>query len=135
MSRIFLDSNIILYLLSADTHKADTAQSLLSQAPCISVQVLNEVTSVCLRKLKMNWSEIHDLLAVVKATCHIEPLTAATHAQAVQIAQMHQVSFYDAHILAAAKAAGAHTLMTEDMHNGQKLLGIQIQNPFRPGVT
>jgi predicted nucleic acid-binding protein len=135
MSRIFLDSNIILYLMSADTHKADTAQSLLSQSPCISVQVLNEVTSVCLRKLKMSWSEIHDLLAVVKATCHIEPLTAATHSQAVQIAQMHQVSFYDAHILAAAKAAGAQKLMTEDMHNGQTLLGIQIQNPFRPGAT
>ena len=133
MSRIFLDSNIILYLLSADTRKADTAQSLLSEAPCISVQVLNEVTSVCFRKLKMNWSEIHDLLAVVKATCQIEPLTAATHAQAVQIAQTHQISFYDAHILAAAKAAGASILMTEDMHNGQTLLGIQIQNPFQQG--
>jgi len=135
MSRIFLDSNIILYLLSADTSKADTAQSLLSEAPCISVQVLNEVTSVCLRKLKMNWSEIHDLLAVVKTTCQIEPLTAATHAQAVQIAQTHQISFYDAHILAAAKAAGASILMTEDMHNGQTLLGIQIQNPFKHGST
>ena len=135
MSRIFLDSNIILYLLSADHHKADTAQSLLSQSPCISVQVLNEVTSVCLRKLKMNWAEIHDLLAVVKATCQIEPLTTATHAQAVQIAQTYQVSFYDAHILSAAKAAGAHTLMTQGMHNGQTLLGIQIQNPFKPGST
>ena len=135
MSRIFLDSNIILYLLSADTSKADTAQSLLSEAPCISVQVLNEVTSVCLRKLKMNWSEIHDLLAVVKTTCQIEPLTAATHAQAVQIAQTHQISFYDAHILAAAKAAGASILMTEDMHNGQTLLGLQIQNPFKQGST
>jgi predicted nucleic acid-binding protein len=135
MSRIFLDSNIILYLLSADTRKADTAQSLLSEAPCISVQVLNEVTSVCLRKLKMNWSEIHDLLAVVKTTCQIEPLTAATHAQAVQIAQTHQISFYDAHILAAAKAAGTSILMSEDMHNGQTLLGIQIQNPFKQGST
>ncbi len=135
MSRIFLDSNILLYLLSADTRKADTAQSLLSEAPCISVQVLNEVTSVCLRKLKMNWSEIHDLLAVVKTTCQIEPLTAATHAQAVQIAQTHQISFYDAHILAAAKAAGASILMTEDMHNGQTLLGIQIQNPFKQSST
>lgn len=135
MSRIFLDSNIILYLLSADTRKADTAQSLISEAPCISVQVLNEVTSVCLRKLKMNWSEIHDLLSVVKTTCQIEPLTAATHAQAVQIAQTHQISFYDAHILAAAKAAGASILMTEDMHNGQTLLGIQIQNPFKQSST
>jgi predicted nucleic acid-binding protein len=135
MSRIFLDSNIILYLLSADTRKADTAQSLLSEAPCISVQVLNEVTSVCLRKLKMNWSEIHDLLAVVKATCQIEPLTAATHAQAVQIAQTHQISFYDAHILAAAKAAGASILMTEDMHNGQTLLGMHVHNPFKQSST
>ena len=130
MSGIFLDSNVILYLLSADQHKADTAEALLTRNPTISVQVLNEVTSVCLRKLKMPWPEIHELLNAVKATCQIVPLTVETHGQAMQIAQQHQLSFYDAHILAAAQACGATALMTEDLHNGQTVQGIEIQNPF-----
>jgi predicted nucleic acid-binding protein len=130
MSSMFLDSNVVLYLLSADTRKADIAEKLLRDMPSISVQVLNEVTSVCLRKLKMTWPEIQDLLNAVKVHCQIVPLTVETHAQAMQIAQQHQLSFYDAHIVAAAKASGAQTLMSEDMHNGQTLLGMHIQNPF-----
>ena len=97
MSGTFLDSNIILYLLSADTRKADTAEGLLSQKPSISVQVLNEITSVCHRKLKMPWIETYELLAAVKASCNVVPLTVETHAQAMHIAQQHLLSFYDAH--------------------------------------
>ncbi len=130
MSGIFLDSNVLLYLLSADAGKADTAETLLTQAPTISVQVLNEITSVCLRKLKMPWPEITDLLQAVKATCRIVPLTTETHAQAMRVAQLHHLSFYDAHIVAAAIASGASTLMSEDMHEGLTVQGVRIQNPF-----
>ena len=130
MSRIFLDSNIVLYVLSADLRKADTAETLLAQQPTISVQVLNEVTSVCHRKLKMPWPEIQEILNAVKATCTVVPLTVETHAQAVQIAQQHQLSFCDAHILSAALACGAHTLMSEDMHTGLIVQGLEILNPF-----
>lgn len=130
MSGIFLDSNIVLYVLSADLRKADTAETLLAQQPTISVQVLNEVTSVCHRKLKMPWPEIQEILNAVKATCTVVPLTVETHAQAVQIAQQHQLSFYDAHILSAALACGAYTLMSEDMHTGLIVQGLEILNPF-----
>lgn len=130
MSGIFLDSNVVLYLLSADADKADTAEALLAQSPTISVQVLNEITSVCLRKLKMPWSEITDLLQAVQATCRTVPLTVETHAHAVRVAQQHQLSFYDAHIVAAAIASGATTLMSEDMHAGLTVQGLRIQNPF-----
>lgn len=130
MSGIFLDSNVILYLLSADARKADTAEVLLSQNPSISVQVLNEITSVCHRKLKMPWPETHALLAAVKASCSVVPLTVDTHAKAMQIAQQHHLSFYDAHIVATAQACDAHTLMSEDMHHGMNLQGLRVQNPF-----
>jgi predicted nucleic acid-binding protein len=132
MSGLFLDSNVILYLLSADTQKADRAEALLSLRPLISVQVLNEVTSVCHRKLKMPWPETQALLDAVKATCSVVPLTVQTHAKALQVAQQHQLSFYDAHIVSAAMASGAHTLMSEDMHEGLNLEGMRIQNPFAP---
>ncbi len=130
MSDLFIDSNVILYLLSADAQKADQAEALLHRQPAISVQVLNEVTSVCHRKLHMPWPEIQALLDALKATCTVVPLTVETHARAVQIAQQCQLSFYDAHIVAAALASGAHTLMSEDMHHGFTLDGLRVQNPF-----
>jgi predicted nucleic acid-binding protein len=130
MSQVFLDSNVVLYLLSADARKADKTEDLLAQQPCISVQVLNEVTSVCRRKLGMPWPEVQDLLLAVKASCMVLPLTVETHAQAVSIAQQHQLSFYDAHIVAAAIQSGASRLMSEDMHEGLVVGPIKIQNPF-----
>ena len=48
----------------------------------ISVQVLNEVTSACLRKLKMPWHEVDALLLAVKAACEVLPLTVASHEKA-----------------------------------------------------
>ena len=130
MSQVFLDSNVVLYLLSADERKADKAENLLAQQPCISVQVLNEVTSVCRRKLGMPWPEVQYLLLAVKASCNVLPLTVDTHAQAVSIAQQYQLSFYDAHIVATAIQSGASTLMSEDMHEGLVVGPIKIQNPF-----
>jgi predicted nucleic acid-binding protein len=130
MSQVFLDSNVVLYLLSADARKADKAEALLAQQPCISVQVLNEVTSVCRRKLGMPWPEVQDLLLAVKASCTVLPLTVETHAQAVSIAQQHQLSFYDAYIVAAVIQSGVSTLMSEDMHEGLVVGPIKIQNPF-----
>lgn len=62
MSGVFLESNVILYLLSGDAVKADAAEELLAQQPTISVQVLNEVASVSQRKLKLSWPEILNLL-------------------------------------------------------------------------
>ncbi len=130
MSGVFLDSNVILYLLSADTAKADAAEALLVQQPTISVQVLNEVTSVCQRKLKLAWPDTLDLLNAIKANCKVIPLTVGTHAKALEVAQQHHLSFYDAHIVAAAIDCGAQTLFSEDMHHGASIQGVRIHNPF-----
>ena len=130
MSRPFFDSNVILYLLSGDVIKADRAQSLLAAGAVISVQVLNEVTSVCQRKLKMPWAEIDTLLLAVKAACKVVPLTVASHEKAVELAKRYRLSFYDANIVASAIIAGAPALLTEDMHNGLLIDGLKLQNPF-----
>lgn len=126
----FFDTNVVLYLLSADTYKADTAEALLANGGMISVQVLNEATSVCLRKLKMPWPEIHELLEGVKACCEVLPLTLDTHEDALRLAERHPLSFYDALICASARLAGAETLYSEDMQDGLVLGGLVIRNPF-----
>jgi predicted nucleic acid-binding protein len=131
LSAIFLDSNVILYTLSADTIKADRAEAILSEGGTISVQVLNEIVSVCSRKLAMPWEEIDYLLDAVKATCMIVPLTLESHEKAVAIARRYKISFYDAHICAAAVLNGASTLFSEDMQDGMLIDGLTIKNPFQ----
>ena len=131
MSRPFIDSNIILYLLSSDIVKADKAEAILEAGGVISVQVLNEVVSVCQRKLKMHWDEIDAVLQAVKASVQVVPLTEATHELAVQLSKRYQLSFYDAHICAAAVVAGAKIVLSEDMQDGMLVDGLVIKNPFR----
>ena len=131
MSKPFVDSNVILYLLSGDGAKADRAQAVLEAGAVISVQVLNEVTSVCLRKLKMPWHEVDALLLAVKAACEVLPLTVASHEKAVKLAKRFQLSFFDANIVASALMSGAPVLLSEDMHRGMLIDGLVIQNPFK----
>jgi len=127
----FLDSNILVYLLSAETAKADCAERLLKKKPVISVQVLNEVTHVCRRKLDMPWHEIDLFWEPVRKVCEIVPLTETIHDNAKRIAARYRLSFYDACIAAAAINAGCQTLFSEDMHDGQRLeQTLTIRNPF-----
>lgn len=127
----FLDSNVVLYLLSGDAVKADQAEALLKTHPVISVQVLNEVTHVCVRKLRMGWDEIAQFLELVRSFCKVVPLTAEIHDRARWVAERHQLSFYDACIVAAAIDAGCQTLYSEDMNHGQILEeSLTLRNPF-----
>ena len=61
--RTFVDSNVWLYLLSADETKADRAEHYIDGNTVISVQVLSEVTNVARRKLDMSWDDVAALIA------------------------------------------------------------------------
>jgi predicted nucleic acid-binding protein len=135
MTKPFIDSNVVLYLFSSDTAKADKAEQVLEAGGFISVQVLNEVTSVCLRKLKMTWQEVDEVHLALKATCVVLPLTLATHQMAVQFSKRFQLSFYDANIVASAVSSGTSTLLSEDMQSGLMIDGLSIQNPFTKSVS
>ncbi|WP_235578242.1 PIN domain-containing protein [Pseudorhodoferax sp. Leaf267] len=129
--RAFLDSNVVLYLLSGDAAKADRAEALLLARPMISVQVLNEVTQTCLRKRAMPWTEISRFLELVRHFCEVVPLTVEVHDQARHLAERYRLSFYDACIVAAATLANCEVLYSEDMHHGLVIHGGPVlRNPF-----
>ena len=130
MAKPFIDSNVVLYLFSSDTVKADRAESILQSGGSISVQVLNEVASVCLRKLKMTWEDIDAVLETLKSTCEVLPVTLASHEKAVGLAKRFQISFYDANIVATAILCGADTLFSEDLQNGMSMESVTVVNPF-----
>ena len=130
MNKPFIDSNIILYLFSSNALKADKAEEILANGGIISVQVLNEVVSVCRRKLKLSWDEIDGLLLALKANLQIVPLTITTHDLAIILCKQYQLSFYDAHICAAALIAQSKEWISEDMQDGLNIDGLLIHNPF-----
>ena len=130
-AKSFVDSNIVLYLLSASTAKADRAEAVLANGGVISVQVLNEVTNVARRKLHMSWVDVDEVLGVLRAVCLIEPLTVQTHEVGRRLAERYQLSVYDAMIVATALLAGCDRLFSEDMQHGLLLDGqLRICNPF-----
>jgi predicted nucleic acid-binding protein len=128
----FFDTNVLLYLLSADAAKADRVEEELAAGATISVQVLNEFTSVALRKLGMQVAEVRDVLEPIVAVCQVVPLTFEIHQLGLQVAERYRFSFYDALIVAAAIDSGCSTLITEDLQNGQVIADIlTIRNPFQ----
>ena len=127
----FVDTNVVVYLFSADCAKADRAEEVLASGSRISVQVLNELVAVARRKLGMSWREILQWTAQLRAICPVTPLTVETHERGLQIARRLGLSIYDGTIVASALLSGCTTLYTEDMQDGRVIDGqLTIRNPF-----
>ncbi len=128
----FLDTNVILYLLSGDTTKANRVEALLTQGGTISVQVLNEAVNVMTKKLKMGLDEVCDVLAGIRYACDVQPVTIETHDQALDIMRRYGFSIYDSGIVAAAAGAGCTILYSEDLQDGQRIgPDLTITNSFK----
>ena len=130
--RVFIDTTVLLYLLSTDTKKADRAEGIVEKGGRISVQVLNELANIALRKLAMPWPEINDVLNIVRVLCPVEPLTIETHDTGRRVAERYKLSVYDSMIVASALLAGCEILYSEDMQNGLVVdEQLHIHNPFK----
>jgi predicted nucleic acid-binding protein len=126
-----LDTNILLYAVSADATKAAVANRLIREGGTISVQVLNEAANVTRRKLGWPCTDVKSFLAAVRGLLDVTPLTAETHDRAVRLAESYHLSIYDASIAAAALAAGCNRVWSEDLQDGMVLDGaVRIKNPF-----
>jgi predicted nucleic acid-binding protein len=126
----FFDTNILVYAF-LDLAKREQALNLVASGGVISAQVLNEFTNVARRKRQRQWSDIESAIAVIRFQFpDIVPLTADTHAAALDLARDHGFAFYDALIVAAAIEAGCDILYSEDMQHGRAIGGLTIRNPF-----
>jgi len=127
----FIDTNVLLYLLSGDEAKADRAEETLAGGGVLSIQVLNEFASVASRKLKMSIGEIREALATIRALCKIVPISEDTHDVGLQIAERYGMSIYDSMVIASALLAGCKAVLSEDLQDGQIIEGcLEIRNPF-----
>ncbi|HWX83240.1 MAG TPA: PIN domain-containing protein [Xanthobacteraceae bacterium] len=129
-TEVFFDTNVLLYLLSADSTKADRAEQVLAGGGVISVQVLNEFAAVAAGKFAMEIAEIRTVLAAMRAACSVHSLDVETHELGLEIAERYRYSVYDSMLLAAAIRAGCSIFYSEDLRHGQTIDSLRIVNPF-----
>ena len=128
----FIDTNVALYLSSSEVSKAARAEALIEGGGTISAQVLTEFTDVMRRKFKAPWPAIRELLAVLRRTLEVQPVTLETHELGIGLAERYRIRVYDAQLIAAALLAGCSTFWSEDLQHGQVIEGtLTIRNPFR----
>jgi predicted nucleic acid-binding protein len=128
--KAFFDTNVLVYAF-LDLEKRKPALDALAVGGIISVQVLNEFTHVAHKKRKRPWPDIESAISVLRLRFpEIMAITVITHQSALAIARDHNLSFYDALIIASALEAGCDTLYSEDLQDGRRLPGLEIVNPF-----
>jgi predicted nucleic acid-binding protein len=131
--RAFIDTNVLVYLLSADERKADIAEVLLKDAGLervISTQVVNEFVNTARKKAGLGWAEIRFLVATFREACAVAVLTEEDQDEALEIAEEQGFGWYDSLIVAAALRSGASVLLSEDLQAGRRIGALAISNPF-----
>jgi predicted nucleic acid-binding protein len=131
----FFDTNVLVYLASGDLLKANRAEEIVSGGGTFSVQVLNELTNVARRKMRMSWPEIRTFLSTLRDLLTVQSITVETHEAGLALAERYNISTHDAMIAASAIEAECDTLWSEDMQHGMVLAeGLRIINPFRTAI-
>jgi predicted nucleic acid-binding protein len=97
----------------------------------VSTQVLQELFVTLTRKASQRCS-IEEALAVLDDLT-AWPLLVVDYSAiraAAGLADQAKLSFWDALVVVAAARTGAAVLYTEDLNDGQEILGVRISNPF-----
>ena len=127
----FVDSNVVLYTIGKDARKSGIARGLIAERPVLSVQVINESVSVCLKKLSFSREEAYAFARTVMDRTEVLPLDEATLNRAAALAVRYDLPHWDALIAASALIAGCDTLYSEDFQHGQVFdQQLQVINPF-----
>lgn len=136
--RFFVDTNLLVYCFdTAAGKKQELALEWLqhlwkTRTGAVSLQVLNEFYVCVTQKLKPGMKpqvarrKVIDLFAWKPVALDEKLLVSAWEA-----VDRHALSFWDSLIVAAARLADCSHLLTEDLADGQTLMGIQVVNPFR----
>lgn len=132
----FVDTNILIYSLDlepAQPEKNTIAQEILRQADiALSVQVLQEfyVQATHSRRPDALPHTFAERLIQKWLRFRVQDNTVAVLQLALSLKQRFQISYWDAAIVAAAKAARCQQLLSEDLNHGQDYDGVVVVNPF-----
>lgn len=134
---IFVDTNILVYALDAGAGEKQRQAAAWTESVWrsgrgrVSTQVLHEFYVTVTQKLRPGLDrsaarvEVRGLMSWRPVQLDEVMLESAWDVQ-----DRFHLSFWDALIVAAARAAGCGHLLTEDLQDGQMLDDLRIVNPF-----
>jgi predicted nucleic acid-binding protein len=133
----FVDTNVLVYAFEkTDSAKKRTARRLVTELMDtdrlrVSTQVLQELFVILTRKAAVRCTG-EEALGVLEDLA-AWPLTVVDFPvirAAAELSGKAAMSFWDSLVVVSATNSGASVLYTEDLNNGQKILGIRVTNPF-----
>lgn len=136
-AKTFVDTNVLVYAVDSESPaKQQRAHEILEQLRIsgfvISAQVMQEFYVNTTRKLPRPLPPELALRALYELKDFVVvPTDADLVLEGIELAQRHQLSLWDALIVKSALAAGCTRLLTEDLQDGQRFGGLEIENPFR----
>ncbi|MGL4313472.1 MAG: PIN domain-containing protein [Sphingomonas sp.] len=136
LAEAFLDTNVLVYAAYSKPDEEEkrviAAQLLTRERYALSTQVLIEFVNATMQKRKpgLPLDEVRDWLNDFSAA----PVISADDrlvVEALDTAQRYKIGFFDGLIVAAAMRAGAKTLYSEDLNDGQRYGSVTVVNPFK----
>ena len=135
--KVFVDTSILVYAHDLDAgEKRAIAEHVLRQlwqdeSGVLSTQVLQEFYVNITRKIATPVSrrDARDLINAYRvwpvATTDVGDVLAAS-----DLGERFRINFWDAMIIVAALKAGAAVVLSEGLHQGHGVSGLEVWNPF-----
>ena len=93
--KYFLDTNILLYLLSNDINKKRRAKEIFKENHNISIQVLNEFANVSLKKFSLPIKDVKDIIKEISRNSIVYLYDENTIMNALELKNKYSYQFYD----------------------------------------
>lgn len=134
-ARSFFDTNVLVYTDDGDSPaKQERALALIAEARrtgsgVVSTQILQEYFVTVTRKLGVEAALARRKVELF-ALLDLVPIDLSDVLGAIDLHRLHQLSFWDALIVRAARRAGCAVLWSEDFQAGRSIDGLSVSNPF-----
>jgi len=132
----FVDTNVLLYAISADPQeraKREEANAILAARDLVlSAQVLQEFYVQATRRSRPDRLTHPQAAGLVESFLRfrVVEITGGLVLAALAARERFKISYWDAAILEAARAADCEVLLSEDLSDGQDYAGVRVENPF-----
>ena len=133
----FVDTNILLYAISADPaerRKAARANEILDAGEVgLSVQVLQEFYVQATRPSRQDAISHDQAVGLIESWRRfpVQDLTVAIMDSAFATRSRFGISYWDAAVIEASRALGCALILSEDLDPDTDFNGVRVENPFR----
>jgi predicted nucleic acid-binding protein len=133
--KVTLDTNILIYTIDPrdplrQAMACEIVKHAASMQAVLTVISIGEFFWAASRKLKLNKTVLRQQLHDFAALFHTTGYDTTDLFRGAQESEAGRFEFWDAVLLSAAERAGCTVCLSEDMHDGAKLGGITVRNPF-----